>query len=153
METDDISRRPIKYFIMFINMFSEITNKGEFNQEMYEFVFRFYIGRYYLKNVLKKKSISLTKVFLPFHALFFFIRRSIYTAHNRQMYITYCHIYVLVNIKLFDYFSECEDANGLCHDESETGWPLYIDGTVYNNCHCKIVRTQDGSVSIQKGCS
>lgn len=48
---------------------------------------------------------------------------------------------------------KCEDANGLCHDESETGWPLYIDGTVYNNCHCKIVRTQDGSVSIQKGCS
>lgn len=56
METDDISRRPIKYFIMFINMFSEITNKGEFNQEMYEFVFRFYIGRYYLKNVLKKRA-------------------------------------------------------------------------------------------------
>lgn len=80
-------------------MFSEITNKGEFNQEMYEFVFRFYVGRYYLKKFKKKTSISLTKVFLPFHALFFFIRRSIYTAHNRQMYITYCHIYVLVKYK------------------------------------------------------
>lgn len=37
-------------------MFSEITNKGEFNQEMYEIVFRFYIGRYYFKNVFKKRA-------------------------------------------------------------------------------------------------
>lgn len=37
-------------------MFSEITNKGEFNQEMYEFVFRFYVGRYYLKFFKKKNE-------------------------------------------------------------------------------------------------
>lgn len=37
-------------------MFSEITNKGEFNQEMYEFVFRFYVGRYYLKKFKKKNE-------------------------------------------------------------------------------------------------
>lgn len=44
-------------------MFSEITNKGEFNQEMYEFVFRFYIGRYYLKNVFKKRAFHQLKCF------------------------------------------------------------------------------------------
>lgn len=55
------------------------------------------------------------------------------------MYIIYCYIYEFVNIKLFGYFLECEDVNGLCYDESEIGWFFYIDGIVYNNCYCKIV--------------
>ncbi|XP_061167195.1 uncharacterized protein LOC133176040 [Saccostrea echinata] len=48
---------------------------------------------------------------------------------------------------------KCEDANGICRNETETGWPLYIQGTLHNNCHCKVIRKDDGSVSIQKGCS
>ncbi|XP_048754682.2 uncharacterized protein LOC125665827 [Ostrea edulis] len=47
---------------------------------------------------------------------------------------------------------KCQDANGICHDESEKGWPLSIHGTLYNNCHCNITRKPDGSVSIRKGC-
>nr|XP_022304531.1 uncharacterized protein LOC111111699 isoform X2 [Crassostrea virginica] len=48
---------------------------------------------------------------------------------------------------------KCEDANGLCREEGERGWSLYVNGTLYNNCHCNIVREEGRATSIQKECS